>query len=351
MFSIIGPAAMFAGKEATYKAEISQQHKALPIVGKWLDESVDGAEITVSPDAVGVFDLDYKAWVDGFKETTAKTVRRRINVVEYVFPQPKISVKTTEGSAPAMVAFKTVDTNKRTPGASYKITYNWDFGDGETLVTDRTPITHTYMKAGTYNVVMIASDTDGNSTTDRVTMNIATMPIEASVRVTPSNAAMRAPLTIYARSTVSKKASLDRIESYEWSVNGVKQEDAHPEYMKATLNDAGKYTIAFNATMTSGATASTTVDVDVNPNQAPTCTVSHTDDPSSRYVTFLANCTDPDGRISGYRWDLDDGRGYRLGFTRTSLKVSESKTLNVKLEAKDDAGGVTEVTYPVAITR
>jgi len=250
-----------------------------------------------------------------------------------------------------MVAFKTVDANKRTPGALYKITYNWDFGDGETLETDRTPVTHVYSKAGTYVARMIATDTDGNTASDQVTMNIGVQPVEVTIKASPSNEAMRAPLTVYARSNIGKKASLDKIDSYAWLVNGVKQEDARAEYMKATFNEPGNYTITFNVTMASTASGTSTIDVQVNPNQTPTCSVSHTDDPTMKYVTFVASCNDADGRISGYKWDLDDGRGYRLGFTRTSMKVTETRTLNIKLQATDDAGGVTEVAYPVTITR
>jgi hypothetical protein len=354
MFTIVGPSVMFTGQESEYEARISQLHTKLPVKGKWLNEE-PGAEpnpkITVVPTAAGTSEVAYTAWIDGQQEATSKTLSRKIKVVEYMFPQPKIEVKSTEGYAPCMISFKTVDTNKRIPGAVYTVTYNWDFGDGETLTTDKTPVSHTYLKEGSYTAKMTATDAYGNTTTDQVVMNIGVIPIQISLKASSSNTAMRAPLTVHARSAIAKKAALDRVASHEWLVNGVKVEGTSPEYMKTLLPDPGTYTVTFKATMKSGAIGEATKEVTVVPNQNPTCTVNHTDQPLIKTVVFTAECSDPDGRLAGFRWDLDDGRGYRPGFTRASVRVAATRTFTVKLEAKDDAGGITETVYPVTITR
>jgi len=349
-----GPSAAFAEETTTYSTSVAEKHKVLPVMFEWTlpDGSTSTEpEVTLSPDTGGIVYLTCKAWVDGYRETTERVLTKRINVVAYVFPLPKIYVRFPEGSAPYPVSLAARNTVKPTPGAPYRIVYNWDFGDGETLTTQKDTISHIYQKTGSYLVRMTATDHKGNVTTDEATINAGVPPLELSLKMSSSNTAMRTPLTAYIRSSITKRSSLDRLESHEWRIDDTLIEGTQPEYLRTTFTEPGEYEVLYKATMKSGTVGTKTLNVTVNPNTPPVCEIEYTDYPSSNAVILKAVCTDADGRLSSYKWDLDDGRGYRSGFTKITLPASVSRVFNIKLQATDDAGGVTEVTREISITR
>jgi len=354
MFSILGPSAAFEGRETTYTIGLSAKHSILPVEGEWTlpDGSKSSeASITISPTASGTFNISYTAWVKDNRSITERVSTKRISAVAYVFPEPKLDVRTTEGFAPFRITLRTKNTYRPVTGAVYGMTYNWDFGDGETLTTDKTSIAHTFQRIGTYNVTMTAVDAVGNISSDQVTINATTPPLELALKASVSNAASRVPLTVYVRSAIAKRLPLDRVSKYEWRINDTLVEGTQPEYLRTTITEPGTYTFTYAIDMTSGATAEKSMEITVNPNTPPECVIEYTDDAKTKYVTYKAVCTDTDGRLSSYKWDLDDGRGYRSGFTRISAKAVEARVYNIKLQATDDAGGVTEVTRPITLTR
>ncbi len=352
--TIKGPGAVFVGQPATFRIEVAEKHKGLGVIGRWVlpDGSVaEGTEASITPASGGYQELTYEAWIEGEKETTTRVTKKRINCVAYAFPLPKIGLKSLEGLAPYRVTFKTLDTVKRVPGAEYRIIYDWDFGDGETLNTNNTIVGHTFVRSGTYNVTMTATDHHGNVSRDSKTVTAGAPPVEISLKVSSSNKAVRAPVDIYVRNTITKRSTLDRLESHEWAIDDALVEETQPGWMKTTFTEPGTHTITYTATMKSGAIGKQSTTITVNPNQPPVCDIEYKDNAASRYVYLKAKCTDPDGRMSGYKWDLDDGRGLRNGSVNISFKAPEAKTYNVTLVGIDDAGGACEFVEAIPITR
>ncbi|MEI6155510.1 MAG: PKD domain-containing protein, partial [Deltaproteobacteria bacterium] len=300
--------------------------------------------------AEGTYSLKCEGWVNGHRDATVKTAQYKITAVGYSFPTPKINVKKTEGLGPYNVTFKIDYTVKKIMGLQYRITYNWNFGDGETLTTTNTVVHHLFSRVGTYNVTMSAADQYDNTTTDNVTIIVGAAPIGIGFKVSASNKYMRAPLEIYVRSAISKKMPLDSLESYVWKVDGVAAENTKSEYLRVTFSEPGDHTVTYTVTMKSGATATDSVDITVNPNQPPTCTIDHTLGVGS-YMYLKAKCTDPDGRISAYKWDLDDGRGYRNGSANISFKAPVTHTYSIGLKAIDDSGEEAEFTKEITVTK
>ncbi|MEI6154766.1 MAG: PKD domain-containing protein, partial [Deltaproteobacteria bacterium] len=300
--------------------------------------------------AEGTYSLKCEGWVNGHRDETLKAAQYKITAVGYSFPIPKINVKKTEGLGPYNVTFKIDYMVKKIMGLQYRITYDWNFGDGETLTTTNTIVHHLFSKIGTYNVTMTATDQYDNTTTDNATITVGASPIKIGFKVSVSNKHMRAPLDVYTRSAIAGKTSLDRLESHIWKIDGVAVEKTKPEYLRVTFSEPGEHTVTYTATMNSGATATDSVDITVNPNQPPTCTIDHTLGVGS-YVYLKAKCTDPDGRISAYKWDLDDGRGYRNGSGNISFKAPVTRIYSICLKVTDDSGEEAEFTKEVSVIR
>jgi len=355
ILTIKGPSALFVGNPRTYTIEVPEKYNTLALAGEWIlpdGSRVTGTEVTINPSSEGYFNLQYEAWVDGYKATTLNLMKKKIYAAQYVFPAPKINVRSSEALAPYNITFMTKDTYKRILGAEYNITYTWNFGDGEQLVTDNTIIHHTYQRAGSYNVTMTATDQYNNTSTDTLTITTGIPPVEVGFKISSSNKFMRVPVEVYVRSVIKKGNTLDRLENYEWKVNDqIVTENTRAEYARLTFNQAGSYVVTYKAIMASGAIGIGTTTIEIQPNQLPTCSIEYTDNPTSRYVYLKAVCSDPDGRMSGYKWDLDDGRGVRNGSTTISFLAKESRTYNITLIAADDTGDTVTVNRTIDIVR
>lgn len=352
---IDGPGALFVGNAETYKIVIPAKYNGLAVTGEWIlpdGTRVADPEITIDPTAEGYITIMYETWIDGYKDITLNTMKKRIHVTQYIFPEPKIKIRSIEGKAPYNATFLISDTYKRTPGAKYNINYTWKFSDtAEPLVTDNTIIHHVFTKAGSYTVTMTATDNKGNTSKDTITITAGVPPVEIQLKISSSNKYMRVPLAAYVRAAIKRGSTLDRLESYEWKLDDEPIIDAKPEYARVAFTEPGIHTISYTAKMISGAINTETAEIEVQPNQLPTCDIAYTDDPKSRYVYLKAICSDPDGRISSYKWDFDDGRGVRAGTVSASFIAKTSKIYNITLIAADDTGDTVTVQKEINIVR
>lgn len=349
LVSIEGPSAVFADDPVTFRAVVSKNHESLPVVGRWIMPDgtiVEGFEVEFSPSSgTGRYTLVFEAWIDGYRDSTLRVVEKKVNAAIYEFPVPRIVARVTEGVAPAAISFKTEFTKKRVSGARYRITYHWDFGDGETVTTENYFVTHEFGRAGSYLVRMTAVDQYGNSSSDSVTVNIVPPETLVSIKTVTSNKFNRAPVDVIAKATVTRGSQLDRLVGFEWKVNNeVVRGDI--DVMKIRLTEPGTYEIRYTAYMRSGSVGEGRVTVTVNPNRPPECSLDYR--VVSGYVVLAASCSDPDGRISSYKWDLDDGRGLRYGTTRMSFKATPG-TRTVRVVATDDCGATGEATATVTV--
>ena len=169
---------------------------------------------------------------DGFKIDQVETRPEKPNP-----PVADFSASPTSGNAPLNVAF----TDKST-GSPTK--WKWTFGDG-TSSTVQNP-THKYSKAGTYTVVLTASNAGGSNTVTKSNYIKVTEPAPKPVANFTSNVKSgNVPLKV----TFTDK-STGAPTSWKWSFgDGTYSTTKNPAY---TYNEAGNYTVSLTVKNAAG---------------------------------------------------------------------------------------------------
>jgi PKD repeat protein len=117
-------------------------------------------------------------------QRTGRYVHRVVSPIAVEAPVANFSYKTGSGADGLAVTF----TNTSTDAASY----SWDFGDGSSKDVRVNP-THTYAKAGTYKVVLTATNSAGTNTKE------LQVTVEGSSTVEGPRTRMTEPNTMFTR--------------------------------------------------------------------------------------------------------------------------------------------------------
>ncbi|GAA2737171.1 PKD domain-containing protein [Pedococcus aerophilus] len=209
--------------------------------------------------------------------------------------------------------------------------YSWNWGDGSPAGSGATA-THTYATAGDHEVTLTVTDNRGGTSTTTQTVTV-TAP--------PPNQAPTSAFTVtkdFLAVSVNGSTSSDAdgtIASYAWnwgdgSAAGSGVDATH------TYAAAGDYTITLTVTDDDGATNSSTKDVSVVANQAPTAAFTHTENLLNVSVDGSTS-TDADGSIASYAWNWGDGSPAGSGATDTH-SYAAGGTYTVTLTVTDDKG-------------
>ncbi len=293
--------------------------------------------------------LLFRAWVDGFKEETANETTVSYRPWEYVWPTWDITMKQLTVQAPSdlilLVKHDRPDMNRRFEG----LTYEWSFPDGVTgwqnaVFPDRSGAQVLY--EGEYDIGVTIRDNRGHQTVlaQHVTAQAA-VPYTVALRVGKSNYYDRAPMTVTVRPTTYGGHPLDSVIGQTWKVDGIPVEDyTNRGFMVTDILGAGNHVISYTLNSKMGESATINEPLNLVPNQLPTCELTSK---SSSYVVYAeAKCTDADGKIIGYSWQVNGqpigSTSYRISFARESTP----QTALVTITALDDAK---ELSVPVSI--
>lgn len=136
--------------------------------------------------------------------------------------------------------------------------------------------------------------------------------------------------------------------SYAWTVNG-EPVGRNSRNLLHKFENTGTYEVAMTVTTKNGVTSTGSTTVTVNPNQPPTCEITYEDQPRYKRTKLNAVCTDPDGRVRSYLWDLGDGLS--MAARTIYAKYATSGTYPVTLTATDDSGAQVTVSQDVVVER
>ncbi|MFQ4147847.1 PKD domain-containing protein [Arthrobacter sp. LAPM80] len=226
--------------------------------------------------------------------------------------------------------------------------YSWNFGDGTPDGSGATT-SHTYAKAGAYQVTLTVTDNGGatNAVTKTVTVTAAppvNKPPVAAFTATPTN------LVVALDGTASTDPD-GTVAAYSWIFG-----DGTPNGSGATTSHtyakAGTYQVTLTVTDNGGATNSiskTVTATDAPPaNKPPVAAFTAT---AANLVVALNGTasTDPDGTVAAYSWIFGDGTPNGSGAT-TSHTYAKAGAYQVTLTVTDNGGATNALTKTVTVT-
>jgi PKD repeat protein len=226
------------------------------------------------------------------------------------------------------------------------VAYAWTFGDGTS--GDGIRATKTYEAAGTYTVVLTATDDRGarGSLARQITVSASTDP-SAAFATSPS--APIAGQAVNVNAALSKAAPGRTLIDFEWDF-GDGSPTQHGPTASHVYEQPGGYVITLVVTDNLGRTGATTADITVA-SSGPTAAFTVT--PASPAVgvsaTFNASGSSAlAGRtITSYQWDFGDGT---TGTNVTTSKAyAATGTYTVTLLVTDSAGQTGTISRTVTI--
>ncbi|MGV6859045.1 MAG: PKD domain-containing protein [bacterium] len=219
-------------------------------------------------------------------------------------PTVSLVASTVAGPGPLDVAFNA--TGSTDPDNDI-VSYDWDFGDGDTDSGDLTA--HTFTAPGVYTVTLTVTDAGNNV-------------ITKTVEITVNENEIPQPVIAFAPSITEEPLAVDfsainsidpdgEIATYEWDFgDGNTSTDPDATHLYEL---AGDYPVTLTVTDLEGAQASATVIVSVSETDVPgtgeppipLMAILDLELPPLRTGTFDA--TTSDGDIVDYQWNFGDG--------------------------------------------
>jgi PKD repeat protein len=218
--------------------------------------------------------------------------------------------------------------------------WSWDFGDGNTS-TQQNP-SHQYDDNGTYDVTLNVTDDDGatNETTQMITI-LNVRPV-MNFTYDPSN-----PTDLQIITFTDNCVDIDgSIVTWSWDFDdGNTSTDQHPTHQ---FDDNKSYTVTLNVTDNDGATNETTRTISVS-NVPPTVEFSYTPlKPNvDQTITFTDSSNDPDGSITSWSWDFDDGN--TSTDQHPTHSYSDNGTYQVTLNITDNDGDTNQSSTQLSV--
>ena len=251
---------------------------------------------------------------------------------------PKVSINPESGR-PFLVHADGILELKVTVYAGIPTTFQWDLnGDGSANVnTSSNSVSIMFQVPGNHVVSLLVTDDWNQTAEDSVTVEVNAYPLISS----DSNDHFSGPGKV--NIPISTSDPDGDITFYEWDRNGDGDfEEASVSAFPSNFHfdSSGHYNITFKVTDSKGASAQTTVHVEINAPPIITSLeyleVMQEFDPSA-LVTFQADAIDPDGKIVCYSWDLDgDGENDRETELNSTQIVLVPGKHTISLTVRDD---------------
>jgi hypothetical protein len=290
-----------------------------------------------------------RAWIDGFKDKTTREVSVKWIGWEYIWPNFTISKKQPVTQAPSDLALEVTHDNPAMNSKLEGLSYDWRFPAdviGKKNAGSNTRASAQVVYAGNYTILVTIKDTRGHETVlSQPVSATAAAPYDATLTINKSNIYLRPPLTVSVRANYFGGHPLDALISQNWTLDGVPVADfANRIYMTRIITQPGSHVVTYTLNSKMGKTVSFDSTINVVANKIPVCTLTEKD--TSHVIYVEARCTDADGRVIDYSWEVD-GQPLTLKSYRISFPVTGSpKSSTVTITGTDDSK---ELSIPVSL--
>lgn len=231
-------------------------------------------------------------------------------------PETAFGMSPSIGCAPLLVNFTNQSVNY-SPLNNFK----WYFGDGATMfsVPFSNPVSHTYISADTFDVMLVAGNFCGFDTA--IQQVIVQGPPRASFSVTPSSGCLPSSLTV-------NNLTVGSGNNYQWTVNGGNfgtGTTPTPGYLHPLVTT---YVIKLTATNPCGSD-DTTITLNFDAPTVANFTISDDSVCVGENVTLTSTST---GAALVYNWDFGNGNtSGSLGPHTQTYATSGVKTITLQL--------------------
>ncbi len=223
------------------------------------------------------------------------------------------SVGFTESTNGQTVTFTNTSSNA--------VSYNWDFGDGNSSA-DTNP-THTYANDGTYTVILTATNNCG-SVISQQTITVSTQPTAGFGANVTSGCA---DLTVQFSNQSSANTT-----NWNWSFPGGNPSSSTDENPIVVYENAGSYTVTLEVSNAAGTNTSTITNYIIVDDVPLAGFTQFTDGPVATFTNTSTNAI-------SYSWDFGDGNTSTE--TNPIHTYANDGTYTVVLTATNNCGTVT----------
>jgi PKD repeat protein len=235
------------------------------------------------------------------------------------------------------------DASTSSAGTRGILSYQWDFGDGETGTGKVT--SHPFTEAGTFAVRLTITDDLGRTATSSQTIAVGANLPKAAFTVSPTDPFVAENITFNAKSST---AGIGRgIVDYSWdfgdgSAPGSGSIVTHP------YAEHRNYTVVLTVTDDLGQENSTSATITVNDLHAA-FTVAPSSPKSGTSVKFDASSSKVPSGVT-YEWDFGDGTTPAIGGPSISYIFAAPGTYTVVLSIHDTLGHTATASQTVTVT-
>lgn len=290
------------------------------------------------------------SWMFVYVYLDAKRVQISPEILTGIVTEPAETLNLT---APADIRFDA--SNVQVDKTKFQIiSFDWDFGDGE---TGTSPIvSHTYTQKGRFDVFLTVTKRDrktSQESQDQYTtiVSIGAQALTAVIKADPQSG--EAPLEV--KLDASESVDPDgKIKEYAWDLDedGL-YDDAEEAQTTNKYTRSGKYKVSLRVTSLTGKSATVNKEIVVGETIEPEAIITVTDEPETfevgvSYVFKADDSKSPNGKIEKYEWTFSDKTKNET--TKTVSHVFEEKgTYEVTLKVTDEKEKTGEVTKTIKV--
>lgn len=265
----------------------------------------------------------------------AKSVSSEPEAVITTDPAYDTAAGTLNGILPFAVEF---DASDSTDEDDDIVEYQWDFNGDGVVDQEGKKVNYTFEDSGTYEVTLYTIDTEDQSGSMSITVEVEEPGVKAVISADPEEGT--APLTVNFDGSASSTFE-GSIVSYEWDFGDESPKTITGASVSHKYDDVGNYTVNLKVLTNKSESAETSQVIYVREIPLRACfTPSRNNGSAPLAVTFDPMCST--GAVSSYTWDFGDGE--QSGSRKPTHTFEFPGNYTVILEVSDDKNNVSTYT-------